>query len=111
MSHHTPLNPVKDIGRASGELLEAIQKVKLEQECPTPPYFDLYAVHHAVDHDSFFQEMASVDFDSIRPAADKAIHYIKDMEKKIESFQQMNLPQCLIHGYVCEVALFFPINS
>lgn len=71
------LTCVQDIGRASGELLEAIQKVKLSQKCPTPPYHDLYAVHHAVDHDSFYREMAGPDFDAVRPAADKAVAYIK----------------------------------
>lgn len=44
------LTCVEDIGRASGELLEAIQKVDVGAlKCPTPPYHDLYAVHHAVD--------------------------------------------------------------
>lgn len=71
------LTCVQDIGRASGELLEAIQKVKLSQHCPTPPYHDLYAVHHAVDHASFFREIAGPDFDAVRPAADKAVAYIK----------------------------------
>ena len=32
----------------------------------------------------FFREMAGPDFDAIRPAADEAIKYIKDMEAKIE---------------------------
>jgi homoserine kinase type II len=71
------LTCVEDIGRASGELLSAIQQVKLSQTCPTPPYHDLYAVHHAIDHDSFFREMAGPAFDAIRPAADKAVAYIK----------------------------------
>ncbi len=71
------LTCVEDIGRASGELLSAIQEVKLAQKCPTPPYHDLYAVHHSVDHDSFFREINGPDFDAIRPAADKAVAFIK----------------------------------
>lgn len=66
------------------------------QSSPTPPYWDLYAVHHAVDRESFVANMRGPDFDAVRAASDKALADIMDIEKSIEKY--MDLPTTLIHG-------------
>ncbi len=46
------LRLVEEIGAASGLLSDALVKLtdKIDPtKCPTPPYYDLYAVHHAVN--------------------------------------------------------------
>lgn len=92
------LTRVRQIGAASGELSRALQDVVVNQPCPTPPYYELYKVHHAVTRDLFFQEVASSVFDSCREPTDKLVAAILDVEKKIESFKALKLPQQLIHG-------------
>ena len=93
------LTCVKDIGRASGELLQAIQKVDVSDlVCPTAPYSQFYDVHHAITRESFYREMAGPDFEAIRASATKAVAYIEDMERKLESFEARKLPKCLLHA-------------
>lgn len=65
---------------------------------PTPPYFEIFKVHHAVTRESFYREMAGKDFDGVRASADKMVRYIQDMEKQIDALKALNLPFCLIHG-------------
>lgn len=92
------LTCVADIGRAAGELLVAMQKVDVSHlKCPTPPYTDLYAVHHAVTRDGFYKTMAGPDFDGIREAATKAVKAIEEMEEKLKTFEAEKLPTCLNH--------------
>ncbi len=96
--HLPKLTCVKDIGRAAGELLDAIQKVDVSHlACPTPPYSDFYAVHHAIDRESFYREMAGPAFDGVRESATKAVKYIEQMEEKLLTFEEKNLPKCLSH--------------
>ena len=92
------LTRVRQIGAASGELSRALQDVVVNQPCPTPPYYELYKVHHAVTRDLFYQEVASSTFDDCREPTDKLVAAIEDVEEKIESFKALNLPQQLIHG-------------
>jgi homoserine kinase type II len=92
------LTRVQQIGQASGELSSALEDVVVNQECPTPPYYELYKVHHAVTRDLFFKEVASPTFDSCREPTDKIIAAILDVEKKIASFEALKLPKQLIHG-------------
>lgn len=95
------LTCVRDIGRASGELNGFISNVKLDPSLgngPTPPYFELFKVHHAITRDLFYKEMASKSFDSVRQYADKMVKEIQLMEEKISQLQALNLPFCLIHG-------------
>ena len=95
------LTCVRDIGRASGELNSFISKVKLDPKLgmgPTPPYFDLFKVHHAVTRDLFYKEMAGKNFDGVRSSATEMVSEIKQMEAKIDELKALNLPFCLIHG-------------
>ena len=95
------LTCVRDIGRASGELNSMITKIQLDRSFgngPTPPYFELYKVHHAVTRELFFKSMAGPDFDSTRPWADKMIKEVLELEATISRLQKLSLPFGLIHG-------------
>jgi len=90
------LSCVRDIGRASGELNTAIGKVVVPKElCPTPPYFELFKVHHAITADKFYKEINGPSFDGVRPFADKMVKEIREMEALIA---KVTLPSVLIHG-------------
>ena len=95
------LTCVRDIGRASGELNTMITTIKIDQKFgngPTPPYYELFKVHHAVTRESFYKEMAGPSFDSVRSFATKMVGEIEDMERKIDSLVKLKLPFGLIHG-------------
>ena len=94
------LTCVRDIGRASGELNSMICGLQLDSsfQSPTPPYFELFKVHHAVTRDSFYREMSGKSFDTVRSFSDTMVKEIEEMESKIESLKQLKLPFGLIHG-------------
>lgn len=92
------LTCAREIGAAAGELLQAIQNVKLDVPSPTPPYHDIYAVHHAVNRDLFFEKLRGPDFEGVRPAAQKAERLMLEMEELLAKFKAMGLPEILIHG-------------
>lgn len=92
------LTLVRAIGAASGELNAALANVRLSVESPNPPYFDIYAVHHAITRELFYQEIASPVFDPCKESMDFLVNQLSLIEKRIESFQDMNFPQQLIHG-------------
>lgn len=96
------LRSVREIGSASAELCAALAKVtpQLTARCPTPPYYELFKVHHAVDRDSFYRVMASSEFDHVRPAADRLVAEVQEMEAVIERLlgQGEVFPRQLIHG-------------
>lgn len=95
------LTCVRDIGRASGELNFYISDIKLGSEFgngPTPPYFELFKVHHAVTRDLFYKTMAGPAFDGVRSSADKMVASIRAMEKEIDALKALKLPYTLIHG-------------
>jgi hypothetical protein len=39
----------EEVGRATGELCQAMGKVQLDCVPPIPPYFELFKVHHAIN--------------------------------------------------------------
>lgn len=93
------LTCVEDIGRASGELNTAIGKVKISESlCTTPPYYDIFAVHHAVTRELFLREIKSSAFDSTREYATKMTQEIMEIEEKCKQFHKLGLPKALIHG-------------
>lgn len=49
----------QEVGRAAGQLCSAMADVKLDIPSATPPYYELYKVHHAVTRDLFFQVRVS----------------------------------------------------
>lgn len=94
---------VREIGRVSGELNHAMSKIdpsQLPTECPNPPYYDLYKVHHAVSRELFLDKINSADFDPWRLEADIVMLEIEEIEKMVAVYLKSprSLPIGLIHG-------------
>ena len=97
------LTCVREIGRVSGELNHAMSKIdpnQLPSECPNPPYYDLYKVHHAVSRELFLEKIKSADFDPWRLEADIVLLEIEKIEKMVAVYlnSPLILPIGLIHG-------------
>ncbi|KAF5841333.1 kinase-like domain-containing protein [Dunaliella salina] len=60
----------KEVGRATGELNSAMGKLKIDMEAPIAPYFELFKVHHAINEELFYQEMAKPELDVAREPID-----------------------------------------
>lgn len=89
----------REVGRATGELCTAMGNVRINMVPPIPPYYDVFKVHHKINRDLFYQDMAS------NPALNvcrEAINYltaeIRAIEEKLVAFQGLGLPMQLIHG-------------
>ena len=82
---------------SSPSLVEGEDKSKLS-ECPTPPYYDLYAVHHATSRDIFFATARGSICDVAREAVDALITEIERIEEEIQVYHTRNLPKILVHG-------------
>lgn len=90
---------IKNIGKATGELLNALAKVKLDNlQIITPPYYELYQVHHAITRENFLEEAKSDKFDGVREPTDYLVNEILELEQKIDEYHKLNLPTQLIHG-------------
>ena len=92
------LTMVKEIGRASGELFAAMGTLKVDLEPPTPPYFELFRVHHAVTRELFFSAIDSKEFDCCRGSIAELAKEIHSLESQIAELREHNLPMQLIHG-------------
>ncbi|EKX38274.1 hypothetical protein GUITHDRAFT_97019 [Guillardia theta CCMP2712] len=86
------------IGRAAGELLVALGNVKIELKSPTPPYFDIYKVHHAISREKFFEEIQKPWADSCKESMNIMVQEFERIEKRLEELKSQNLPFQLIHG-------------
>lgn len=89
---------VAEIGKACGELTKALASIKVDYDPQTPPYFEIYKVHHAINRDIFMREIHSPAFDEVRTSADRAAAEITKIEQLIAQLLSLNLPQQLIHG-------------
>ncbi len=78
----------KEIGRASGELNSAMEKVKIDDisGC-APPYYDLYKVHHFITRDLFYKEIASSAYDCSREPIDFLVQEIRKLEEQLGKMQ------------------------
>ena len=54
------------LGMAAGELVKAMSPLKVDVPCPTPPYYEVYDVHHAISKDKFYAEIQKPEFDCMR---------------------------------------------
>mmetsp|Transcript_15709 Transcript_15709/g.21623 ORF Transcript_15709/g.21623 Transcript_15709/m.21623 type:complete len:399 (+) Transcript_15709:82-1278(+) len=95
------LTCVRDIGRASGELNKQLGVVGANVDpatCNCAPYWDMYAVHHAVTEENLKATLQGAAFDGdLRPFADKALADVLDITAKCERYRE-TLPVQLIHG-------------
>lgn len=92
------LNAVTEIGRASGELHTALGQLDIKLPSQTPPYYKIFEVHHAINREKFYEQIASPAFDSARADIDRLVQHVRDLEGRLESFHAKNLPEQLIHG-------------
>jgi Ser/Thr protein kinase RdoA (MazF antagonist) len=91
------------IGRATGELLTALGKIDPSQlpPCPTPPYFKLYDVHHAVggDRAKYIAYVTGPALDVCRPAMDRLLAQGDMLDAALVTMRADGaLPMGLIHG-------------
>jgi Ser/Thr protein kinase RdoA (MazF antagonist) len=52
----------REVGRATGELCAAMAAIDMggrEAEAPVPPYFDVFKVHHSMNRDLFYEQVAT----------------------------------------------------
>jgi len=89
---------VTEIGKACGELTKALASVKVDYEPQTPPYFEIYKVHHAINRELFLREIHSNAFDGVRTSANVVATEIAKIELLVTQLLSLNLPQQLIHG-------------
>jgi homoserine kinase type II len=83
----------KEIGRASGELNSALEKIKLDDVTGcAPPYYELYKVHHIVTRDLFFREIASSIYNCCRESADFLVQEIRSLEERLSKLQVSPIP-------------------
>jgi len=87
------LSLTTEIGEAAGELLTAMEEVKIDVKSPNPRYCDLFKAHHFVTRELFFAETDSSAFDSCRDAINYLNQEIRDIELKIKEFKTLNLPE------------------
>lgn len=95
------LSKIREIGYASGELNYAMSKIQgiPIDSCPTPPYYELFKVHHAVSRESFFAMMASTTFDSVRKFSNILVQEILEIEDLIGKLSKnLKIPKQFIHG-------------
>jgi Ser/Thr protein kinase RdoA (MazF antagonist) len=77
---------VKEIGRASGELVAALGKVSVDIKSPNPRFCELYKAHHATTREIFFDELKKPCFDispDVRKYTDLLRDEVLEIEKKI----------------------------
>lgn len=89
---------VREIGEASGELSRALAKVVVDLEPPTPPYYDLYRVHHAITRERFFEEIQTAAYDVCRDTIQSLVEEVIKVEQLIAQLHALHLPKQLIHG-------------
>lgn len=87
-----------EIGKACGELTLALASIDVAFEPQTPPYFEIYKVHHAVTREIFFKAIKSDWFMNVRASADLAAEEIISIEELIAQLLALDLPMQLIHG-------------
>ena len=94
------LTCVRDIGRASGELVTKLEKVEMPSNLKSPnaPYYDIYKVHHATTAANFREYTKSSIFDDIRVWIELLVKEINEIEAKCNSKEYLSLPKQLIHG-------------
>jgi len=92
---------VREIGRATGELVSALGRVHVDMKSPNPRFSDLFKAHHATTSEIFFSEMKKPQFDitpDTRKYADLLCDEVREILLKVDYMQTLNLPIQLIHA-------------
>ncbi|KAI8466902.1 MAG: kinase-like domain-containing protein [Monoraphidium minutum] len=92
----------REVGRATGELCTAMGRIDMggrEAEAPVPPYYDVFRVHHSMNRELFYQQVAeNPGFAGVRSDIDFLAGEIRALEPKLAAYQELGLPMQLIHG-------------
>lgn len=94
----------QEVGRATGELCSAMAAIDMggrEASAPVPPYFDVFNVHHSMNRELFYKQVAeNPGFAVCREAIDYLTSEIRALEPKLEAYTSggAKLPMQLIHG-------------
>ncbi|GBF97428.1 hypothetical protein Rsub_09594 [Raphidocelis subcapitata] len=92
----------REVGRATGELCTAMGRVDLggrEAQAPVPPYYDVFHVHHAMDRDLFYKQVAeNPGFSVCRGSIDYLTEGVRRLEPLLAKGRDLGLPVQLIHG-------------
>ena len=92
------------LGLAAGELCNAMTKCKVQAPCPTPPYYEVYDVHHAISKEVFYEEIKKPSFDCMRDGAlPKLVAELERLDDRILSEEAIKrnadrYPMQLVHG-------------
>ena len=92
---------MKEIGRASGELVTALAGIDIGLTSPNPRYNELFKAHHATTRENFYEEVKKAPFDvspTVRKYTDLLVDEIREMEVNIDNFNKLGLPEQLIHA-------------
>jgi Ser/Thr protein kinase RdoA (MazF antagonist) len=77
---------VREIGRASGELVAAMGRVTVDVKSPNPRFCELFKAHHATTRENFFEELKKPCFDvspNVRKYVDLLGQEVLEIEDKI----------------------------
>ena len=85
------------LGRAAGELTTAMAAVVIELKAPTPPYFDIWAVHTHINPEAYARETEKPEMDFIRGAITTLTAAFAECMERVETYKD-TLPMQLIHG-------------
>uniref|UniRef100_A0A0G4FSN8 Protein kinase domain-containing protein n=1 Tax=Chromera velia CCMP2878 TaxID=1169474 RepID=A0A0G4FSN8_9ALVE len=90
----------REVGKATGELCDAMSKMKIDLESPIPPYYEVFDVHHSLNKEGFYREITRPreDLESARELIEFLVEEIRKIEPKLDLWQTMDLPSQIIHG-------------
>lgn len=90
----------KPLGRATGQLMGAMQKIELQQKPPIAPYYRVYDVHKAIggDKNKFHDYCKGPQFDDCRQGIETLCNALLKIDESVETMLSKNLPQQIIHG-------------
>lgn len=94
----------KPLGRATGLLMKAMEKIHLDMQPPIAPYYRVYDVHKAIggDKSKFYNYCKGPEFDSCRAGIESLCNALQHLDVVVENLLSQQgkdrLPQQIIHG-------------
>jgi len=90
------------LGRSVGELMMGLGRLGDTVGGPggyvTPPYYEVYKVHHACSKEVFYDYVKGPEMDSCRDGINTLVAEFKVLDERIEELLRKGLPSQLIHG-------------
>jgi homoserine kinase type II len=85
------------LGRAVGELMSALESVKIDLKAPTPPYFNVWDVHTHINPEAYKEVTEKADMDFIREHINTLTKLFEECMVRVETYKG-TLPMQRIHG-------------